>query len=101
MLCSKSLGSLNILVYKYKAASTTGSFLKASCTSHDSNCRSKTQIALYQNDSDPFTQIGISAQLPSGSWAIEDLNYDSFFDFLLDKGEAYEKIPSTRFNSDT
>ncbi|KAI0749982.1 hypothetical protein C8Q80DRAFT_660233 [Daedaleopsis nitida] len=42
--------------------------------------------------------VGIAAQLPSGKWADADLDYQSFFDFLLDKGEAYEPIPTSRFN---
>ena len=43
-------------------------------------------------------QVGIAAQLPSGSFSDINLDYDAFIDFLLDKGEAYEPIPPTRFN---
>ena len=43
-------------------------------------------------------QIGISAQLPSGRWTDSNLDYDSFFEFLLSKREAYEIIPQSRFN---
>ncbi|KAH9933653.1 ketoacyl-synt-domain-containing protein [Epithele typhae] len=48
--------------------------------------------------STPVAIVGIAAQLPSGRWADTNLDYDAFFDFLLDKGEAYEPIPSSRFN---
>ncbi|KAI0739465.1 ketoacyl-synt-domain-containing protein [Daedaleopsis nitida] len=46
----------------------------------------------------PIAIIGIAAQLPSGHHAKQDFDYHSFFDFLISKGEAYEKIPSSRFN---
>ena len=45
----------------------------------------------------PRTQVGISAELPGGE--VGNLDADSFFKFLLDKGEAYEKVPSDRFNT--
>ena len=52
-------------------------------------------------DVDPLSQIGIGAQLPSGSFSELDMDYRSFFDFLLNKGQAYEKIPADRLNLHT
>ena len=43
-------------------------------------------------------QVGIGAQLPSGTFSKTNLDYRSFFEFLLQKGEAYEPIPKERFN---
>ncbi|EPQ52402.1 polyketide synthase, partial [Gloeophyllum trabeum ATCC 11539] len=45
-----------------------------------------------------LAQIGIAAQLPSGSHSDTNFDFDSFFRFLLNKGEAYETIPVERFN---
>ncbi|KAH9944952.1 ketoacyl-synt-domain-containing protein [Epithele typhae] len=45
-----------------------------------------------------LSQVGVSAQLPSGHTGNVDLNYDSFFDFLLNKREAYEPVHAARFN---
>ena len=45
-------------------------------------------------------QVGIAAQLPSGTWANTNLDYDGFLDFLYEKHEAYEPIPSTRFSTE-
>ncbi|CCL98280.1 uncharacterized protein FIBRA_00274 [Fibroporia radiculosa] len=44
--------------------------------------------------------VGIAAQLPSGAYSDKNLDYQAFFQFLLEKGEAYEKIPLERFNID-
>jgi hypothetical protein len=46
----------------------------------------------------PVAIIGIAAELPSGQDRIGNLDYHSFFEFLLNKGEAYEPIPAERFN---
>ncbi|KAI0068531.1 hypothetical protein BV25DRAFT_1817381 [Artomyces pyxidatus] len=46
----------------------------------------------------PIAIVGIAAELPSGSWSSDNLDYDSFFRFLLDSAEAYERIPAERFN---
>ena len=43
-------------------------------------------------------QVGVAAQLPSGAQAETDYDYHSFFDFLLNGGEAYETIPPSRLN---
>ena len=45
-----------------------------------------------------YFKVGIAAQLPSGVWAETNLDYDTFFDFLLEKGQAYGPIPMSRFN---
>ncbi|OBZ73412.1 putative polyketide synthase 22 [Grifola frondosa] len=45
--------------------------------------------------------IGIAAELPSGSHSTTNLDYKSFFQFLLQHGESYEKIPQERFNIHT
>ena len=45
-------------------------------------------------------QVGLAAQLPSGNTSTDNLDSKQFFEFLLNKGEAYEKIPLERFNID-
>ncbi|OJA18266.1 hypothetical protein AZE42_05820 [Rhizopogon vesiculosus] len=49
----------------------------------------------------PIAVVGISADLPSGPHGTENLDYQSFFDFLINEHQAYEKIPSDRFNIDS
>ena len=46
-------------------------------------------------------QVGIAAELPSGETSMENLDHKQFFEFLLNKGEAYERIPTDRFNIDS
>lgn len=46
-------------------------------------------------------QVGIASELPSGKSAVENMDHKQFFEFLLNKGEAYEKIPVERFNIDS
>jgi hypothetical protein len=46
------------------------------------------------------SQVGVSAELPSGPHGTSNLDYSSFFDFLMNEHEAYEKIPGDRFNID-
>ncbi|KAJ7628924.1 hypothetical protein FB45DRAFT_1004360 [Roridomyces roridus] len=46
----------------------------------------------------PVAIVGISASLPSGSYSEQNLNHESFFDFLLNHGQSYETIPATRFD---
>ncbi|CCM04656.1 uncharacterized protein FIBRA_06840 [Fibroporia radiculosa] len=46
----------------------------------------------------PIAIVGIAAELPSGSWSKQNLDFKSFSKFLLESGEAYEKIPLERFN---
>ncbi|KAG2142363.1 hypothetical protein DEU56DRAFT_979550 [Suillus clintonianus] len=48
----------------------------------------------------PVALVGISAELPSGPHGTSNLDYASFFDFLVNEHQAYEKIPSDRFNID-
>jgi hypothetical protein len=43
-------------------------------------------------------QVGISTELPSGTYAAANLDHKAFTRFLLDKGESYELIPQERFN---
>jgi hypothetical protein len=43
-------------------------------------------------------KVGISAQIPSGAHAQENLNYHTFWKFLLDKRDASEKIPQERLD---
>lgn len=52
-----------------------------------------------RNNNIPVAVIGVSVELPSGS-NDHNLDYDSFWPFLLGKGEAYSEIPSDRFNSE-
>ncbi|KAJ7642043.1 putative polyketide synthase [Roridomyces roridus] len=44
--------------------------------------------------------VGISAELPGGTSIPENLDHKEFFEFLLNKGEAYEDVPADRFNID-
>ena len=46
-------------------------------------------------------KVGIAAQLPSGDVTPHNFDHKQFFDFLLNKGEAYERIPPERFNIDS
>ncbi|KAJ6512896.1 hypothetical protein C8R45DRAFT_1206846 [Mycena sanguinolenta] len=48
----------------------------------------------------PVAIVGISAELPSGDYAEENLNHETFFRFLLEGGQAYQKIPMERFNAE-
>ncbi|KAJ6465896.1 putative polyketide synthase [Mycena vitilis] len=48
----------------------------------------------------PIAIVGISAELPSGPYSMKNLDHTAFFQFLLDKGQAYEKAPSERFDID-
>ncbi|KAJ7717066.1 hypothetical protein DFH07DRAFT_762136 [Mycena maculata] len=45
-------------------------------------------------------QVGIAAELPSGTYSEDNLDYHSFSRFLFDKGESYEKIPPDLLNID-
>ncbi|TFK38854.1 polyketide synthase [Crucibulum laeve] len=47
----------------------------------------------------PIAIIGISVEFPSGA-PNHNLDHKAFFDFLLKKEQAYEKIPTDRFNID-
>jgi hypothetical protein len=40
----------------------------------------------------PIAIIGIAAQLPSGTYSMNDLDYDTFWDFLVSRSSAYEKL---------
>ncbi|KAH9934295.1 ketoacyl-synt-domain-containing protein [Fomitopsis serialis] len=53
------------------------------------------------SDSTGNLLVGISAELPSGGCSDSNLDYKSFYDFLIQGGEAYEKIPTKRFNVHT
>ncbi len=57
------------------------------------------RVTLCSQDTCP--QVGIAAELPSGAWSDTNLDHRSFFRFLLDRGEAYERIPLERFNIHT
>ncbi|KAI0917633.1 Type I Iterative Polyketide synthase (PKS) [Taiwanofungus camphoratus] len=68
--------------------------------------RSPSQLSLLEvltmsTRSTPIAIVGIAAELPSGTYSKTNLDYKSFFEFLLEKGEAYEKIPLERFNTYT
>ncbi|KAI1783602.1 ketoacyl-synt-domain-containing protein [Ganoderma leucocontextum] len=43
--------------------------------------------------------VGLATQIPSGKFRNSDLDYASFFDFLLQGGDAYEPIPKKRFST--
>ncbi|KAJ7436883.1 hypothetical protein B0H11DRAFT_2178713 [Mycena galericulata] len=42
--------------------------------------------------------IGIAAQLPSGTSSTEDLGYSSFWDFLINNGQAYVPLADVEFD---
>ena len=44
----------------------------------------------------PRPQVGVAAKLPSGPDDPRDLDYRSFWDFLMRKGQSRGKIPSER-----
>ncbi|KAJ7656557.1 hypothetical protein B0H17DRAFT_1265163 [Mycena rosella] len=46
----------------------------------------------------PIAIVGILVELPSGAYSNTNLDHASFFKFLLEKGQAYEDVPSDRFN---
>ncbi|KDR73164.1 hypothetical protein GALMADRAFT_158296 [Galerina marginata CBS 339.88] len=46
----------------------------------------------------PIAIVGVSVELPSGGHSAENFDHKSFFEFLLSSGEAYEEMPSGRFN---
>ncbi|KAJ7292447.1 thiolase-like protein [Mycena rebaudengoi] len=48
----------------------------------------------------PLAIIGIAVELPSGSHSESDLDHTSFFEFLMNSGQAYEHMPANRFNVD-
>ncbi|KAJ7779717.1 hypothetical protein B0H16DRAFT_1299877, partial [Mycena metata] len=43
--------------------------------------------------------VGVAAQLPSGNYSKDDLNYRSYWEFLLGKGQAYEDLKPELFES--
>ena len=45
-------------------------------------------------------KVGVAAQLPSGANRVENYDFQSFFQFLLEGGAAYERIPAERFNTE-
>ncbi|EIN09536.1 polyketide synthase [Punctularia strigosozonata HHB-11173 SS5] len=49
----------------------------------------------------PIAIVGIAAELPSGEFAANNLDYNAFFQFLLQRGESYEFIPKDRFDIDS
>ncbi|KAK7007658.1 hypothetical protein R3P38DRAFT_2477121, partial [Favolaschia claudopus] len=44
--------------------------------------------------------VGISGEFPSGTHSDRNFDYNSFFDFLLKGQDAYERVPTERFNID-
>ncbi|KAK6974313.1 polyketide synthase [Favolaschia claudopus] len=48
----------------------------------------------------PIAVVGISGEFPSGTHSDRNFDYNSFFDFLLKGQDAYERIPTERFNID-
>lgn len=41
-------------------------------------------------------QVGVALELPSGDFSEMNLDYHSFWQFLLEKRDAYEPIPEER-----
>ncbi|KAJ3767378.1 polyketide synthase [Lentinula raphanica] len=46
----------------------------------------------------PVAIVGFATEFPSGTHSEKNLSHQDFFDFLLEKRDAYERIPSDRFN---
>jgi len=46
--------------------------------------------------SDPFPKVGIATQLPSGTHLQDNLDYNSYWDFLLNQHDSYESLPAAR-----
>ncbi|KIK63373.1 polyketide synthase [Collybiopsis luxurians FD-317 M1] len=46
----------------------------------------------------PVAIVGIATEFPSGKHSEKNLSHQEFFQFLLKKLDAYEQIPSDRFN---
>ncbi|CCM02247.1 uncharacterized protein FIBRA_04328 [Fibroporia radiculosa] len=42
--------------------------------------------------------VGISVELPSGTYSNNNFDHNAFYEFLLNGGEAYESMPSDRLN---
>ncbi|KAH9926041.1 uncharacterized protein B0H18DRAFT_954918 [Fomitopsis serialis] len=70
-------------------------------TPHRPEIASEIAVRMFSNKSPPIAIVGIAAELPSGDWSESNLDYNSFYDFLLQGGEAYEKMPADRFNMHT
>ncbi|KAJ7675951.1 polyketide synthase [Mycena polygramma] len=45
-----------------------------------------------------LSQVGLAVEIPSGLASKNNLNHDTFFEFLLNKDQAYQEFPSERFN---
>lgn len=41
-------------------------------------------------------QVGIALELPSGKHSKQNLDYNTFWEFLLEKRDAYEAVPQER-----
>ncbi|KAJ7637908.1 putative polyketide synthase [Mycena polygramma] len=46
----------------------------------------------------PIAIVGLAVEIPSGLTSKNNLNHDTFFEFLLNKDQAYQEFPSERFN---
>ncbi|KAF8151220.1 hypothetical protein K438DRAFT_1988215 [Mycena galopus ATCC 62051] len=44
--------------------------------------------------------VGVSAEIPGGDRTPKNLGHESFFEFLLNRGQSYEKVPAYRMNID-
>ncbi|PPQ73012.1 hypothetical protein CVT24_001401 [Panaeolus cyanescens] len=55
-------------------------------------------LLVVVNSLEHIFQVGVSVELPSGDYSTENLNHQTFFEFLLSGGEAYGVAPSDRFN---
>ncbi|KAJ7913352.1 hypothetical protein B0H13DRAFT_1612628, partial [Mycena leptocephala] len=43
--------------------------------------------------------VGVAAQLPAGNFSPNDLNYRTFWDFLMNKGQASQSLSPDLFDS--
>ena len=53
-------------------------------------------ILLSRLSSDHFSQVGIATQLPSGTHLQDNLDYTSYWNFLLNQHDAYQSLPPER-----
>ncbi|KDQ18683.1 hypothetical protein BOTBODRAFT_154644 [Botryobasidium botryosum FD-172 SS1] len=64
------------------------------------NAEDATSVHISESTKPSIAIVGISTALPSGEYSESNLDTDAFWDFLMNKGQAYEKIPQDRFNID-
>ena len=52
----------------------------------------------FRLGSDRVPKVGIATQLPSGAHSLDNLDYNSYWTFLLNQRDAYESFPAERLD---